>query len=129
MTTASARPLAQPEALHLGLEGFTFADLYQPAGLRRLHERFVTGLAAADPALAQKFEAYRASGGKGLKAPEESALLIAVARHISTFIGRLFGIAANQQSLASRLQQELRLFEFRKEFITRRVFKKGAPDR
>jgi len=129
MTTASARPLAQSEALHLGLDGFTFEDLYRPAGLKRLYERFLSDLAAADAALAQRFDAYRAAGGKGLKPPEEAALLIAVARHVSAFLGRLFGITAEQQALAARLQKELRLFEFRREFITRRVFKKGAPDR
>src|SRR6185295_9994662 len=129
MTTASARPLAQSEALHLGLDGFTFEDLYRPSGLKRLHERFLADLAAADAALAQRFDAYRAAAGQGLKPPEEAALLIAVARHVSAFLGRLFGITAEQQALAARLQKELRLFEFRREFITRRVFKKGAPDR
>ncbi|HEY8211871.1 MAG TPA: FAD-dependent oxidoreductase, partial [Myxococcaceae bacterium] len=129
MTTASARPLASPEAFHPGLDGFTFEDLYRPAGLKRLHERFLSDLAAADAVLAQKLEAYRAAGGKGLKPPEEAALLIGVARHVSAFIGRLFGITAEQKALSARLTQELRLFEFRREFITRRVFKKGAPDR
>jgi len=130
MTTASALPLNDSsEEFRPGLDGFTFEDLYRPAGLKRLHERFLSDLAAADAALAQRFEAYRQAGGKGLKPPEESALLIAVTRHLSAFIGRLFGIASHQEALAARLTRELRLFEFRREFITRRVFKKGAPDR
>src|SRR5687767_11103484 len=133
MSSATARATtaspADPSAFRPGLEGFTFEDLYRPAGLRRLHQRFLQELASADAALAARFEAYRAAGGKGPKPPEESALLIDVARHLARFVGRLFGVEAELQALSRRLTSELRLFEYRKEFIARRVFKKGAPDR
>jgi NADPH-dependent glutamate synthase beta subunit-like oxidoreductase/NAD(P)H-flavin reductase len=128
-THAIASPADPSSEFRPGLDGFTFEDLYRPAGLRRLHQRFLEELAAADPALAARFEAYRRAGGNGLKPPEVSALLIAVARHVSRFVGRLFGVQAEQEALARRLTSELKLFEFRKEFIARRVFKKGAPDR
>jgi NADPH-dependent glutamate synthase beta subunit-like oxidoreductase/NAD(P)H-flavin reductase len=112
-----------------GLEGFSYEDLYQPAGLRRLAERFDESLQQADPALFAEFDAYRKAGGKGLAAPVESELLIRVSRHLSDFVARLFRLEDEVKALGQRLTGELRLFEFKREFITRRVFRKGAPDR
>ncbi|HZI15615.1 MAG TPA: FAD-dependent oxidoreductase, partial [Myxococcus sp.] len=115
--------------LTLGLPGFTFEDLYRPRGLRRLSERFDAQLAEDEPALFQAFDAYRKSGGKGLTGPAESDLLIRVARHVSRFVSRLFHVEQDVEHLAGALKRELPLFDFKREFITRRVFKKGAADR
>ena len=35
----------------LGIDGFTYADLYSPSRLRDLHELFCARVAAADPSL------------------------------------------------------------------------------
>jgi NADPH-dependent glutamate synthase beta subunit-like oxidoreductase/NAD(P)H-flavin reductase len=115
--------------LTLGIPGFSFEDLYRPHGLRRLAEHFDAQLTAAEPELFQSFDAYRQSGGKSLTGPAESELLIRVSRHVSAFIARLFGIEAEVDSLARGLKNELPLFDFKREFITRRVFKKGAAER
>jgi NADPH-dependent glutamate synthase beta subunit-like oxidoreductase/NAD(P)H-flavin reductase len=103
--------------------------LYRPHGLRRLAEHFDAQLAAAEPGLFQSFDAYRKSGGKSLTGPAESELLIRVSRHVSAFIARLFGIEAEVDRMARGLKSELPLFDFKREFITRRVFKKGAAER
>ncbi len=115
--------------LRLGIDGFEFEDLYDPAGLKRLYETFFTQLAADDSALAAEFEAYRAAGGMGMPDPKQSDLLVRVGEHVGRFLGRLFQIGAEQKALASKITAELKLFEFKKEFVTRRVFKKGATDR
>ncbi len=112
----------------LGIDGFTFDDLYQPAGLKRLHERFLSQLEKDDSALATSFAAYRAAP-KSLKATDESALLIKVAPHVTRFVGALFGVAKELAQLGHELKADLSLFEFKREFVTRRVFKKGATDR
>src|SRR5712664_1115941 len=117
------------EQLRLGIDGFCLEDLYEPPGLRRLNERFFSDLRQADPALGEAFDAYRSSGGKSLPAPAESELLIQVATHVSAFIAKLFGIQAGLAELSRRLLGEVPLFDFKREFISRRVFKKGAPDR
>ena len=117
------------EQLRLGIDGFRLEDLYEPAGLRRLTERFFSDLRHADPALAGELDAYRAGGGKSLPAPAESELLIRVAAQVSEFVAKLFGIQAARAKLSQRLLGELPLFDFKREFISRRVFKKGAPDR
>ena len=43
-------PTAQ--TMPLGIEGFTYADLYAPARLKELYDRFCRDVAAADPAFA-----------------------------------------------------------------------------
>ncbi|WP_434388789.1 FAD-dependent oxidoreductase [Melittangium boletus] len=127
----SLNALSSPDGptLTLGLPDFSFEDLYRPRGLRRLSERFDAQLSADEPELFQLFDAYRKSGGQSTKGPAESELLIRVARHISAFISRLFGLEADADRLARALKSELPLFDFKREFITRRVFKKNAPDR
>src|SRR5687767_12833182 len=129
MVQSSTATKLDDAGLTLGLGGFTFEDLYRPEGLRRLTERFHADLGGADPELGLAFERFRSAGGKGLSAPEESELLIRVSRHLAAFIGRLFGIGRDREALAGQLTRELPLFDFKREFIARRVYKEGAPDR
>jgi NADPH-dependent glutamate synthase beta subunit-like oxidoreductase/NAD(P)H-flavin reductase len=127
---ASTAPINDSSpTLTLGIPGFTFEDLYRPRGLRRLSERFDTWLTEREPELFQAFESYRKSGGTTLKGPAESDLLIRVSRHVGAFVARLFNIDKEKEELARSLTGELPLFDFKRDFITRRVFKKGAPDR
>ena len=76
-----------------------------------------------------EFEAYRKAQGEGLAAPQASELLIRVGRHVSRFLGVLFGVERELASLAQALTGELPLFDYKREFVTRRVYKKGAPER
>ncbi|MFZ5440581.1 MAG: FAD-dependent oxidoreductase [Myxococcota bacterium] len=120
--------------MQLGIDGFSFEDLHRASGLQRLHAKFLTTIHDADPALAARFAAWRAEHAKGtarggLTPSSESELLIALAAHVSRFVGRLFGVEQELATLAGRLTDEGRLFEFKREFVTRRVFKKGATDR
>ena len=50
-------PTAQ--TMPLGIEGFTYADLYAPARLKELYDRFCRDVAAADPAFWAEWDAYR----------------------------------------------------------------------
>ncbi len=112
-----------------GIDGFSFEDLYSPTGLRRLSERFDSELQSADEALWSQFDAYRKASGKGLAATAESELLIRVSRHLSAFVARLFRLEEELGRTRNKLRNELKLFEFKREFVTRRVFRKGAPER
>jgi NADPH-dependent glutamate synthase beta subunit-like oxidoreductase/NAD(P)H-flavin reductase len=118
----------------LGIDGFAFDDLYQPAGLERLSARFLMELRALAPDTAIAWDGYRrgiAAGrpNGGLTPPQESDLLVAVAEHTSKFIRRLFRLDRDLDGLGKALKHELGLFEFKREFVTRRVFKKGTTDR
>ena len=114
--------------LKLGLEGFSFEDLYAPQGLQRLTARFYQTLEKDDKALFEAFCAHR-DGQTRLSGPAESELLIRLSEHLSAFLVTLFGLQEEAKGLSETLTRELSLFEFKREFITRRVFKKGAPDR
>ncbi|MBK7858053.1 MAG: FAD-dependent oxidoreductase [Archangiaceae bacterium] len=114
--------------LTLGIPNFAFSDLYTAAGLARLHQVFLDQLKHDDAGLSAEFEAYR-NDPAALNAIKSSDLLVRVAEHVSRFVGRLFQIDAEKQALAKKLTAELELFEFKREFVTRRVFKKGALDR
>jgi NADPH-dependent glutamate synthase beta subunit-like oxidoreductase/NAD(P)H-flavin reductase len=105
----------------LGLSGYTFADLFVPARLAQLDGDFRRGLAAADPALSVRFEAYRA--GAALEPPEDGELLIAVARHLSPFVAALFGNQQPRQKLIDLAAREQAIFRM-KEFNARRALKK-----
>lgn len=118
----------------LGIDGFSFDDLYAPAGLERLYGRFLMELRALSPDVAIQYDRYRSAmlAGTprgGLPGPQESDLLVAVAAFTSKFVSRLFRLEKELGALSSSLTKELGLFEFKREFVTRRVFKKGAVDR
>ncbi|MBX7097686.1 MAG: FAD-dependent oxidoreductase [Myxococcaceae bacterium] len=115
--------------LELGIDGFSFEDLYRSEGLERLHARFLKDLEKADGALAARFAAYRAAHGENEKGPAQSELLIQVAAHVSRFVGQLFGVHGQLGALQKELTDEFKLFEFKTEFVARRAFKKGATDR
>jgi NADPH-dependent glutamate synthase beta subunit-like oxidoreductase/NAD(P)H-flavin reductase len=114
--------------LSLGIDGFSYHDLHNAPALARLHERFLKELKLAAPALAAEFDAHRAGTVK-LTAPQESELLIRVAEHVSRFVGKLFGVDKELAALSVRLTEDLKLFEFKREFVSRKVFKKGATER
>ncbi len=118
----------------LGLPGFTFADLYRTDRLPALTEAFHASLRAADPALAGRFDAYRkGERGEGpphgLSRPQISQLLIEVAGHLSRFLARLFRIEPEVERLRAAAIAERPRFDLRRDFMARRVFRKGAKDR
>ena len=120
--------------LSLGIDGFSFDDLYRPAGLAQLHARFLERLRADDAELAQAFDAYRHAIARdaphgALTPAQESDLLVRVAGHVSAFVATLFGVTKELEALRDGLTDELKLFEFKREFVTRRVFKKSTTDR
>ena len=116
-------PLDAARNFALGRPGYRFADLFVPARLAQLDAEFRRELAAADAALSARFEAYR--GGASGEPPEDSELLIAVARHLSRFVAELFGNLGPRQHLLDVAAREAAIFRM-KEFISRRAIKKHA---
>ncbi|MEI9941026.1 MAG: FAD-dependent oxidoreductase [Pseudomonadota bacterium] len=102
----------------LGVSGFRFADLFEPERLAALDAEFRAELKRLDAGLAQRFEGYRA--GAPLAPPEESELLIAVARPLGCFVARLFGVEQSHQALLDRARHEAVIFEL-KNFVKRRA--------
>src|SRR5262245_26601987 len=112
--------------LRLGLPGFEFADLHEPAGLARLFANFRARLAASDAALSVRYEAWL-DGGR-LPERDESELLIAVARAVSAHLVRLFGLEEPAVRHRERVARQRRRFDFRKRFVAKRVARRAPAD-
>ncbi|HWW62477.1 MAG TPA: hypothetical protein VN181_13980, partial [Thermoanaerobaculia bacterium] len=87
--------------MKLGIDGFDYADLDDYARLGELAAAFDRFIDGHDADLFRRFSAYRADP-KALSGPDESALLIAVARELAVFLAQLFGIDAGVAALKSR---------------------------
>ncbi|HYP29085.1 MAG TPA: FAD-dependent oxidoreductase [Blastocatellia bacterium] len=115
--------------LQLGVPGFRYADLNRVRRLEALDRAFLTQLEEADPALAEELRAYRASGGTDRSRLQESELLIRAARHVDSFVSRLFNIEDEYRALCARIQSEQIIFKWKRQFLERRSFKNPpAPE-
>ncbi|MBI2893653.1 MAG: FAD-dependent oxidoreductase [Deltaproteobacteria bacterium] len=106
--------------------GFRYRDLFLPEGLRRLYERFVAIFREDDPGLADAYSAWTADPDS--RGPvDTSTLIVRTAPHLSRFLGRLFGIQAEQALLLRRVGAEAVIQRFGKEIVRRRVLKRAPP--
>ena len=113
----------------LGVPGYTFADLHDPARLASLDDRFNEEVQTADPAFWRAWDAYRRAPDARRPPVEVSNLLMTMATHVSRFITRLFHVAPETRALdvATRAQDDL--FRFKVDFVRRRalpLLKSGA---
>jgi NADPH-dependent glutamate synthase beta subunit-like oxidoreductase/NAD(P)H-flavin reductase len=107
--------------LQLNIHGFSYQDLFDPARLAELSECFYSWLAAADAELAARFEQYRS--GAEISAVDESNLLVEMAGRQSTFVAQFFGIEAAVGELAEGVKELGPLWQFKKQFLGKRVKK------
>ncbi|MGE3274261.1 MAG: FAD-dependent oxidoreductase [Vicinamibacterales bacterium] len=113
----SAVPSAQDA---LGLAGFTFADLHQPARLRELHDRFTEEVARLEPELWQRWQAY-AAAPTSLGPIERSHIVVDMAPHVSRFVTKLFGVGPAAEALVAATAAYDDLFRFKIDFVRRRA--------
>jgi NADPH-dependent glutamate synthase beta subunit-like oxidoreductase/NAD(P)H-flavin reductase len=110
----------------LGIPGFSYPDLHDALRLADLSAAFDRDLHSADPALFARFEQHR---HEPLTGPAEGDLLVAVSGHLSRFVGKLFGIASDLAALRAAAGRDAPIFRVKREFVQRRVFRKGAANR
>ncbi len=113
----------------LGIPGFTFADLHQPARLRALYELFCDEARRLDPELWAQWEVHRANPG-ALGHVARSELIVAMAPHVSRFLLRLFSIGPEADALAAETRVYDDVFRFKIDFVRRRalpLLKTGKP--
>src|SRR4051794_2952835 len=122
--------LAHPPSsdLPLGIPGFRYSDLHDSSRLAQLTAAFDGFLRAKDGALFSRYDAHR-GGSARLHGPEESELLLEVGAHLSRFVARLFDAEADFAALREAAGRDAPIFRVKREFVQRRVFKKGAKDR
>lgn len=119
----AARPL--PEGLTLGLEGWSYAELYEPERLKALFELFAEGFAAEAPELAARWRQYL-DEGDALDEKLRSAVIVEVAPFVSRFVVKLFGLQNEHDALRATVTREQAIFDFRKLFIRPRFFQRKA---
>lgn len=112
------------DSLQLNLEGFTYKDIYRAEKLLDLNQLFCIALKQADPELAARYHAYR--HGSTEDRPAESALLIAIARHLEDFIVEAFGVTAARDRLRQAETRETVVLQFKDKFVKGRARKESA---
>ncbi|MCA1817024.1 MAG: FAD-dependent oxidoreductase [Acidobacteria bacterium] len=127
-----ARPKSAPSPaadFKLGIEGFTYADLYKPSRLRALTRAFYGELGRADAPLRDSLVEYTRARGANLKGTKaEADLLIAASAHLSRFLARLFGVEREREAHAESVRAQDAIFEF-KTFVTRRATKRVPAEK
>jgi NADPH-dependent glutamate synthase beta subunit-like oxidoreductase/NAD(P)H-flavin reductase len=104
----------------LGIAGFTFADLHQPARLKALYDLFCDEVRRTEPDLWAQWEAHRATP-TALGPVAQSNLIVAVAPHVSRFLTRLFGVGAEAGQMVAATSAYDDLFRFKIDFVRRRA--------
>src|ERR671916_866203 len=113
----------------LGVEGFTYGDLYRPERLRALAEAFYAEVGREDAALHARLVEYVGARGETLKGTRaESELLIEAAPHLSRFVARLFRVEEERERLAEGIRAQDPVFQF-KQFVQRRATKSFPAER
>jgi NADPH-dependent glutamate synthase beta subunit-like oxidoreductase/NAD(P)H-flavin reductase len=105
----------------LGITGFHFSNLYDPLRLKDLHSDFWKYATTVNAELAQKFQKV---GTGALTPPEESAVLIEVARILGDFVAKLFNVTSYTKSAKTQTVELQPVFRFKKDFLNTRVFKR-----
>ncbi|MBF0128501.1 MAG: FAD-dependent oxidoreductase [Alphaproteobacteria bacterium] len=107
--------------------GVTLGDLYRREGLERVDGLFLTHLGSADSNLRAKLEAGR-SDPSSVSRKDESDLLMAVAPHLSDFVGKLFGIESEVRTMAENYHDLAPLYSCKRLFVQRRALKAHGPE-
>jgi len=110
--------------LHIGIPGFSYSDLFDPARLAELTDIFHTSLSTTDPGLWERFQRYRATLGEGMKPEEISQVIVDTAPHLSAFISELFQVEDQHGRMRRAVQEESVVFVFKREFVVRRALKR-----
>jgi NADPH-dependent glutamate synthase beta subunit-like oxidoreductase/NAD(P)H-flavin reductase len=104
--------------LTLGLPGFSYPDLYDPARLRDLSSAFDAEVKNASPALFAEFEHYRDCRGEGMKPEEISDLLVRMAPELGGFVARLFGVEADRAAQIAAIRADFdTVFAYKNEIV------------
>ena len=112
----------------LGIGGFSFADLHQPARLRELYDRFVERVKSTEPELWSQWAQYREIP-ESLTPVARGNIVVAMAPHVSRFVSELFGVGEDAEALKAATRAYDVLFRFKIDFVRRRalpLLKAGA---
>ena len=110
------------------LPGFSFEDLYDREGLVRLDAAFLTQLLESSPALHAQLLAARENPA-GLTLKQSSELIIEVAPYLDDFVGHLFGITPELQTLRHKHHALAPLYAVKRQFVQRKALTGQTPEK
>lgn len=108
----------------LGIEGFSYNDLYDSYRLHDLLKEFDVFYENTDPEGFKSFDEYRRTYGEGKTNPQISEILIAAGRVLEGFVTKLFKIEGEVEILQARLDNEQLVMRFKQNFVKRGMIRK-----
>jgi NADPH-dependent glutamate synthase beta subunit-like oxidoreductase/NAD(P)H-flavin reductase len=114
---------SDPSELVLGIAGYSYADLFEPARLAALNETFEAWFKDTAPDAHKAFDAYRTTKGEGMTPVARSEALLAAAPFVSAFVGKLFNVESELLTLRHGATDRAPLWRFKSEFVKKRVLK------
>lgn len=112
--------------LSLGVEGFTYQDLYEPLRLKMLAEYFYKEVETADPVLGKQYAEYRQ--GKELSLVDESNLIVKLAAYLGKFIAQLFQIEHYAELERIKVNEIKPIIQSKKNFVVKHAIKSIKPE-
>lgn len=117
---ASIPEIKDESALTLGIPGFCYGDLYDPARLADLLDAFDAALKDADAGLHAEYVNYRDTQGQDMAPQAISDLLVRLAPHVGAFLARLFRIEDEHARQQAVIREEVEtIFVFRNEIAAK----------
>ncbi len=113
--------------IQLGIAGFRFSDLFDPAKLKKLADAFYAEVENQDEVLHKALTKYIAARGEGYERKVESKILTDSAPFLSDFVARLFHITRERSELEHTIKVQNPLWKF-KFFVQRRAARRFKPD-
>ncbi|MBK6587620.1 MAG: FAD-dependent oxidoreductase [Acidobacteria bacterium] len=111
----------------LGIDGFSFADLFDAIKLKELAETFYAEVGQQDEILHTALTKYIAARGQGYERKVASKILTDSAPFLSDFIARLFKIDRERSELEKNVLVQNPVWKY-KFFVQRRAAKKYKPE-
>ncbi len=110
--------MTQPDTLQLGIDGFSYGDLYDPFKLKALTGAFDRFVEERDPQLLTEFDEYRACLGEGMAPETVSGLLVRMAPFVGAFVARLFNLEDYRAAQMGRIVAEMEtVFRYRNDIV------------
>ena len=120
MTDVTATSATSAVKLELGLEGFNYADLYNPNRLNDLTIAFDRDVKSKNPELFQAFADYRTSQGEGLAPEVISDLLVQMAPFVAGFVAKLFKVDTLRDAQKASVSAQFdTIFGFKSEIVAK----------
>jgi hypothetical protein len=108
----------RPRDISLGIDGFSYGDLFRAERLEELLAAFDASLRSADGELFQAYAGYRENQGADLDDIAISELLVELAPHMGAFTAKLFGVENERRSTMERTRHDYAaLFTYKRTVV------------